>query len=174
MDLHDTFVCKTEALELSSRRDTVTLTSSSSMKAVLIRQFSEDPRTHHVEEVADPVVGPDDVLISVKAASLNFPDLLVMSGKYQVLPERPFIPGKDAAGIVETVGSNVRSLKTGDHVVALVENGCFASRLCVPQASAHKIPSEIAFADAAAMGLVYQTAFFALTDRGGLRKGRPC
>jgi len=141
------------------------------MKAVLIRQFSEDPRTHHVEEVADPIVGPDDVLISVKAASLNFPDLLVMSGKYQVLPERPFIPGKDAAGIVEAVGSNVRSLKAGDHVVAQVENGCFASRLSVHQASVHKIPSEIAFVDAAAMGLVYQTAFFALTDRGGFRKG---
>ncbi len=141
------------------------------MKAVVIRQFSEDPRTHLVEEMPDPLVGPDDVLISVKAASLNFPDLLVMSGKYQVLPELPFIPGKDAAGVVEAVGANVISLKIGDHVVAQVENGCFASRLSVPEASALKIPTQMPFADAAAMGLVYQTAFFALTDRGGFRTG---
>lgn len=141
------------------------------MKAVVIRQFSEDPRAHHIEEVAEPAMGPDDVLVSVKAASINFPDLLVMSGKYQILPERPFIPGKDAAGIVEAVGANVRTLRAGDHVATQVENGCFASRLSVPQASAHKIPVEMPFADAAAMGLVYQTAYFALTDRGGFRKG---
>lgn len=141
------------------------------MKAVVIRQFSEDPHTHQVEEVAEPAVGPNDVLIRVKAASINFPDLLVMSGKYQVLPDRPFIPGKDAAGIVETVGANVNSLKIGDHVVAQVENGCFASRISVPSTSAHKIPTAMSFTDAAAMGLVYQTAFFALVDRGAFRKG---
>jgi len=141
------------------------------MKAVVIRQFSEDSRTHQVEEVAEPIVGPDDVLINVKAASINFPDLLVMSGKYQVLPERPFIPGKDAAGIVEAVGANVGTLQIGDHVVTHVENGCFASRLSVSQARVYKIPVEMRFADAAAMGLVYQTANFALMDRAGFRKG---
>lgn len=140
------------------------------MKAVLIREFGA-PETHRVEDVADPLPGPDDVLIDVHAAAINFPDLLVVTGKYQVLPPRPFSPGKDAAGIVRTVGENVRSLKPGDRVVALVENGSYATALVAPAASCHPMPASLSFVEGAAMGLVYQTAYFALVDRGQYRPG---
>jgi len=73
------------------------------MKAVIIREFGP-PETHRVEEVQDPLLGPDEVLIDVRAAAVNFPDLLVIEGKYQILPSRPFTPGKDAAGVVVALG----------------------------------------------------------------------
>lgn len=141
------------------------------MKAVVVRKFSENPRNHRLEDRPQPEVGPDDVLVLVKAAAVNFPDLLVMSGKYQILPRRPFAPGKDAAGVVSFVGSNVKDLRPGDRVVAQLENGAFASAVAAPRNQVHRIPAEMSFVDAAAMGLVYQTAYFALVDRGGFRKG---
>ena len=70
------------------------------MRAVVVRRFDGDPRAHRVEEREPPGLGADDVRIAVKAASVNFPDLLVRSGRYQVLPALPFTPGKDAAGVV--------------------------------------------------------------------------
>src|SRR5690606_16548049 len=89
----------------------------------------------------------------------------------QILPERPFSPGKDAAGIVAAVGSGVRHLSAGDRVVAQVEFGAYASRLAASEAQCHQIPDDMSFVDAAAMGLVYQTAYFALVDRGQYRRG---
>lgn len=140
------------------------------MKAVVIREFGP-PDSHRVEEVPDPVLADHEVLIDVKAAAVNFPDLLVVTGKYQILPERPFSPGKDAAGIVAAVGSGVRHLSAGDRVVAQVEFGAYASRLAASEAQCHQIPDDMSFVDAAAMGLVYQTAYFALVDRGQYRRG---
>lgn len=140
------------------------------MKAVLVRNFGE-PYTHRVEEAPPPAMGPDDVLIDVKAAAVNYPDLLVMSGKYQILPDRPFSPGKDAAGIVRAVGESVTTLSPGDRVVAQLEFGGYASQVAAPVGQVHSIPKEMNFVDAAAMGLVYQTAYFALLDRGNFRRG---
>lgn len=140
------------------------------MKAVVVREFGE-PSGHRVEEVASPVIGPGDVLIDVAAAAVNYPDLLVMTGKYQVLPPRPFSPGKDAAGVVRAVGANVSDLSPGDRVSAQVEYGAYAAQVAVPARQVHRIPQEMSFVDAAAMGLVYQTAYFALVDRGGFRHG---
>lgn len=140
------------------------------MKAVLIREFGE-PDTHRVEEAPSPLVGPDDVLVDVKAAAINYPDLLVMRGKYQVLPTRPFSPGKDAAGIVRATGSNVSGFSRGDRVVAQLEFGGYATQVSVPAKQVFRIPDELSFVDAAAMGLVYQTAYFALVHRGAFRRG---
>lgn len=141
------------------------------MKAVVVREFQDHWRQHRVEQRPSPRPGPGDVLISVKAAAVNFPDLLVMTGKYQILPELPFSPGKDAAGVVTAVGRDVSDLGVGDRVVAQLEYGGYASEVVASQAQVHRIPPEMSFIDAAAMGLVYQTAYFALVDRGGFRRG---
>jgi len=140
------------------------------MKAVVIHEFAE-PEDLKVEEIADPVPGNGEVLIQVTHAGINFPDMLVMTGKYQNLPERPFVPGKDAAGRIVAVGPGVQGLKQGDRVVAQVEFGAFAERLAAPAASCYPLPDSISDQDAAGMGLVYQTAYFALVERGQFKPG---
>ena len=104
-------------------------------------------------------------------AGINFPDVLVMTGKYQNLPERPFVPGKDAAGTIVDVGPGVDGLRKGDRVVAQVEYGAFAERLVASAASCYRLPDTISDSDAAGMGLVYQTAYFALVERGQFKTG---
>ncbi|MBV7483771.1 NADPH:quinone oxidoreductase family protein [Bordetella sp. BOR01] len=140
------------------------------MKAVVIHEFAE-PEDLRVEEIPEPAPGKGEVLISVTHAGINFPDMLVMTGKYQNLPDRPFVPGKDAAGSIVAVGAGVDGLKKGDRVVAQVEFGAFAERMVAPAASCYPLPDSISDRDAAAMGLVYQTAYFALVERGQFNKG---
>lgn len=140
------------------------------MKAVVIHEFGE-PETLAVEERPDPLCGAGEVLIDVKAAGVNFPDLLVMQGKYQILPPRPFSPGKDVAGVVRAVGASVERVRPGDRVMAQLEYGGYVSCAVTAQENCHVIPDSMSFIDAAAMGLVYQTAYFALVERGGLRAG---
>jgi len=140
------------------------------MKAVVIHEFAE-PEDIGVEETAEPVPGNGEVLIDVTHAGINFPDMLVMTGKYQNLPDRPFVPGKDAAGSIIAVGAGVQGLKKGDRVVAQVEFGAFAERVAAPAASCYLLPDSISDKDAAGMGLVYQTAYFALVERGQFKKG---
>jgi len=140
------------------------------MKAVVIHEFAE-PEDLNVEEIAEPAAGEGEVLINVTYAGVNFPDMLVMTGKYQNLPDRPFIPGKDAAGTIVAAGSGVTGLAVGDRVVAQVEFGAFAQRMVAPAASCYPLPDSISDQDAAGMGLVYQTAYFALVERGQFRKG---
>jgi len=166
------------------------------MKAVMVRSFgsisslgsNDSPGLHRVEDCHDLSPGPGEVLIDVHAAAVNYPDLLVMSGRYQILPLLPFTPGKDAAGVVRAIGpplghANVsvasssispatppsRSVRIGDRVVVQLEHGGYASQVCAPSTWVHPIPDAMSFVDAAAMGLVYQTAFFALVDRGQFR-----
>lgn len=140
------------------------------MKAVIIREFGP-PETHRVEEVQDPLLGPDEVLIDVRAAAVNFPDLLVIEGKYQILPSRPFTPGKDAAGVVVALGDKVTSLRVGQRVQVQLEHGAYASRVAAPALQCHLMPDEMSFVEAAAMGLVYQTAYFGLIDRAQFKAG---
>ncbi len=147
------------------------------MRAVLIREHGE-PDSMSIEQVPAPLPGADDILLRIHAAGVNYPDLLVISGRYQILPPLPFSPGKDAAGVVLAVGSNVRdagggngALCVGDRVVAQLEYGGYAEQVAVRAVHAYRIPDSMSFVDAAAMGLAYQTAYFALIDRGGWRPG---
>ncbi|MDW3682747.1 NADPH:quinone oxidoreductase family protein [Cupriavidus sp. CV2] len=140
------------------------------MKAVTVQEFCE-PEYLCVGTLPDPAVGPNDVLIEVKAAAVNYPDLLVVRGQYQMLPERPFAPGKDAAGIVKTVGTDVQRFRPGERVVAQLEYGGYAELVSVDEASCFHLPDSMPFEDAAAMGLVYQTAYFGLMERGGFKPG---
>jgi NADPH2:quinone reductase len=140
------------------------------MRAILIREHGA-PETLKVEEVPSPSYGDDQVLIDVHAVGVNYPDLLVIGGQYQILPPRPFSPGKDAAGVVAAVGRNVKSCKPGDRVVAQLEFGAYAEQVAAKAESCFVIPDSMPFTDAAAMGLVYQTAHFALLERGGYQAG---
>ncbi|MFJ1254897.1 NADPH:quinone oxidoreductase family protein [Cupriavidus sp. CuC1] len=140
------------------------------MKAIVIQEFNA-PDAVTVGDLPDPQVGDSDVLVEVRAAAVNYPDVLVVQGKYQILPQRPFAPGKDAAGVVRAVGANVTHVQPGDRVVAQLEYGAFAELVSVPADSCFRIPDAMPFEDAAAMGLVYQTAYFALVERGGFRAG---
>jgi NADPH2:quinone reductase len=124
-----------------------------------------------LETFPDPKPGPEEVLVEVHAASVNFPDLLVIGGTYQILPATPFVPGKDLAGTVAAVGANVSSVKPGDRVMAQIEYGAFAERAAVPLRTCHRMPDGMSFTEGAAMGLAYLTAHFALVERGGVRPG---
>lgn len=140
------------------------------MRAILIREHGE-PETLRIEELPTPSFGDDDVLIDVHAIGVNYPDLLVIGGQYQILPPRPFSPGKDAAGVVAAVGRNVKSCKLGDRVVAQVEYGAYADQLVARGDNCFVIPDAMSYNEAAAMGLVYQTAHFALVERGQYQRG---
>lgn len=124
-----------------------------------------------LEDAPDPVATAGEVLVSVRAASINFPDLLVIGGTYQKLPPRPFSPGKDLAGVVAAVGEGVTVCKPGDRVCAQIEYGAYAELCSVPAVNCHVMPEGMSFADGAAMGLTYLTAHFALVERGRYAPG---
>lgn len=124
-----------------------------------------------LEDFAEPRPGPREVLIDVHAASVNFPDLLVIGGTYQRLPPVPFVPGKDLAGVVAAVGAEVDSLGPGDRVMAQVEYGAYAERAVAAAGNCYRMPQAMSFAEGAAMGLVYLTAHLALVERARLGPG---
>lgn len=140
------------------------------VRAVRVHAFGP-PEAHRVEDCASPPCGDDDVLIEVHAAGVNFPDLLLMAGQYQRLPALPFSPGTDAAGVIRAAGAGVRRLRVGDRVLAHLDHGAYAGEAVAPAAWTHRLPDAMSFIDAAAMSLVYQTAYFALMERGACRPG---
>ncbi|MCC7083261.1 MAG: NADPH:quinone oxidoreductase family protein [Burkholderiales bacterium] len=140
------------------------------MKAVVVHEFGP-PESIRVEEFAPPRPGENEVLIDVHAAGVNFPDLLVMGGKYQILPRSPFVPGKECAGVVAAVGRAVTTCKPGDRVLAWMEHGAFAEQAVCVQDNCFVLPEPMSFEEGASFGLVYQTAHFALVERADLRAG---
>ena len=118
-----------------------------------------------------PAPGTGEVLVEVHAASINFPDLMVVAGTYQNLPQCPFVPGKDLAGRVLATGPGVRRLQSGDRIMAHVEHGAFAQRVLVPEQQCHVMPSSMSYRQGAAMGLAYLTAHFALVERARMQPG---
>lgn len=122
-------------------------------------------------EFPDPKPGKGEVLVDVYAASVNFPDLLVIAGTYQNLPPRPFVPGKDLAGVVAAVGEGVTRVKPGDRVMAQIEHGAFAERAVVRDVLCFVMPATMRYDEGAAMGLVYLTAHNALIERAQFRAG---
>lgn len=139
------------------------------MKAVMVREFA--PSNIAIEDVADPRPGQGEVVIDVVAADTNFPDALVVDGKYQVKPPLPFSPGKAAAGRIAAIGSDVHGFKIGDAVAAYVEYGAYAEKVIASADACFPIPSGIAFDKVAALSIVYQTAWFALKERACLHSG---
>ena len=111
------------------------------------------------------------MLIDVKAAPVNYVDLIVITGRYQFLPTLPFVPGKGPAGIVRAVGANVTGLKVGDRVLAMAEQGGYAEQVAVAANQCYRLPPAMSFVEAAAMSLAYDTSWFALRDRARVRPG---
>lgn len=140
------------------------------MKAVLCKAFGP-PQSLVVEDVPPPVAGPGDVVISVKAASVNFPDVLIIQNKYQVKPPLPFSPGSEVAGVVKAVGEGVTHVKPGDAVFAFTTYGGFAEEVKADAMRLLPIPAGMSFTSAAAFGLTYATSDHALRDRGELKAG---
>ena len=140
------------------------------MKAVLCKAYGP-PESLVVEDVASPEPGPGDVVITVKAASVNFPDVLIIQNKYQVKPPLPFSPGSEVAGIVKSVGEGVTQVAVGDKVLAIIGYGAFAEEVKTESRRVLPLPHGMDFASAAAFGLTYATSEHALTDRGALKAG---
>jgi NADPH2:quinone reductase len=123
------------------------------------------------KELPTPEPKPGEVRIAIKAASLNFPDLLTVKGQYQFKPPLPFVPGSEFAGIVEAVGDGVRHLKPGQHAAAIGSSGGFATHAVVPAANALPLPPGFPFEHGAAFAFTYGTSHHALLDRGRLEPG---
>ncbi len=126
-----------------------------------------------VGEWPDPPCGPAQVRIAVQAASVNFPDTLIVRGLYQYRPDPPFVVGNEAAGVITEVGADARSFAVGDRVLTLTGTGAFAEQLMAtpPMQQVHRIPDEMSWDHAAAFDLTYGTAGHGLLQRGGLREG---
>jgi NADPH2:quinone reductase len=140
------------------------------VKAVVCRQYGP-PESLTIEALPSPEPGPGEVVVRVKAASLNFPDVLIIQDKYQLKPPLPFSPGSELAGVVEKVGAGVESVKRGDLVLAVIGHGAFAEEVKVEAGRLVPIPKGMDFVTAAAFLLTYGTCDHALRDRGRLAAG---
>src|SRR5512140_2508622 len=129
------------------------------------------PSGLRIDELPDPVPSAGEVLIEVKAAGINFPDLLLTGGKYQFKPPPPFIPGGEASGIVRAIGAGVSTLAVGDRVATTLIHGAFAEKLTTPELATVKLPDAVSFEIGAATLLTYATTYHALVDRADLKKG---
>jgi NADPH2:quinone reductase len=140
------------------------------MRAVLCKAYGP-PDSLVVEEVPEVHAGAGEVAIKVKAASVNFPDILIIQNKYQLKPPLPFSPGSEVAGIVKAVGAGVAHVEPGDRVMAIVGYGAFAEEIKAESARVLPLPDGMDFETAAAFGLTYATSDHALRDRGALAAG---
>ncbi len=122
-------------------------------------------------EVPDPQPAPGEVLIEIHAIGCNFPDILMIQGTYQVKPPLPFSPGHEVGGVVREVGPGVTRIGRGQRVLAMLGWGAYAERVSAPVEHVFPIPDAMSFEEAAAFGLVYQTAYCALVQRAALRPG---
>ena len=140
------------------------------MKAVVCKAWGL-PETLRVEEVPDVVPGPGQVAIEIRAAGVNFPDVLIIQNKYQFKPALPFIPGSELAGIVTATGDGVTQCKVGDRVIAFTAQGAFAEQILAPVQAVMPMPPGIDFDIAAAITLTYGTSHHAVVDRAQLKAG---
>ena len=129
------------------------------------------PDKLQVNEIPDPEVLPGHVLIENKAASVNFPDVLMIQGLYQFQPELPFSPGGESAGIVSSLGEGVENIAFGDRVFAMTGLGDCAEKIIAPEHAVVKIPESMDFETAAALPMTYGTSLYALKQRAELKEG---
>ncbi len=140
------------------------------MRAVRIHELT-GPAALRVDDVPDPSVVDRHVLIDVRAAGVNFPDVLQTYGKYQFKPSLPFSPGGEVAGVVTAIGANVSSIAVGDRVAATMLHGAYAEKVVVPEMAVVKLPDDVSFETGAATLLTYATTIHALKDRANLKAG---
>eukprot|EP01030_Chromulinospumella_sphaerica_P011741 gene11741-11538_t len=140
------------------------------MKAVLSKVVG-GPETLVVDEVAEPTAGPGQVLLSVKACGVNYPDVLMIRDMYQFKPPRPFSPGGEVSGVVKALGDGVSGVKVGDRVLASTGSGGMAEVVALDAARLTPIADAMPFDEAAAFMMTYGTSWYALKDRGRLKAG---
>jgi NADPH:quinone reductase-like Zn-dependent oxidoreductase len=141
------------------------------MRALLSHQ-SGGPESLVIEEVPDPVPGPGELLVRVRACSINYPDVLIIEDKYQLKPPRPFAPGSEVAGEVLQVGQGVEGWSAGDRVIAATGYGGLVEKVVISARAAIRLPSERTFEEGSALLLTYATSIHALLDRGRLQAGQ--
>jgi NADPH:quinone reductase-like Zn-dependent oxidoreductase len=137
---------------------------------MLVKQFGA-PEQMSLEDLPTPEPGPGEVLIDAHAIGVNFPDLLVIGGTYQILPEPPFSPGKEVAGVVGAVGPGVESPKVGERVMAQVEHGAYREQVLAEANNVTVLPENVGYEAGAAFGLGYLTVYFGLVRRARLEPG---
>ncbi|MDX3075070.1 NADPH:quinone oxidoreductase family protein [Streptomyces sp. NPDC088354] len=143
------------------------------MKAWRVHENGEPREAMRLEDLPDPQPGPGELLLTVRAAAVNFPDALLCRGHYQVRPPLPFTPGVEFCGEITAVGEGVEGHRAGDRVItpAALPGGAFAERAVVPAAGVLPAPQALDDAEAAALHIGYQTGWFGLHRRAGLRAG---
>ena len=141
------------------------------MKAVVCREHGLPDRLDLVDDWPSPEMGDNDVRIRVKAAGLNFPDVLIIQGKYQFQPELPFIPGGECAGVVEAVGAGVTRWKVGDEVIHSGGSGSFCEEIVANELAVLPKPPSLSFEAAAGITITYLTSYHALVQRANIQPG---
>jgi NADPH:quinone reductase len=137
----------------------------------LLSTTTGGPDTLAMGELPDPVAGAGQIVIAIKACSINYPDVLIIEDRYQFKPERPFAPGGEVSGIVDSIGEGVSGFAVGDRVIALCGNGGLAEKVAVPAQSVFAMPDGMCFEDGASMLLTYGTSIHAYKDRGHIKAG---
>lgn len=141
------------------------------MRALLVEQLGP-PETHRVhDDVEPPLPGPGEVVVEVRAAGVNYPDLLVMQGLYQFRPDLPFSPGGEGAGVVAALGDGVEGVRVGDEVSFLSSHGAFREQVVLAAATLVPKPSFMTFEESAAFAFTYGTSYYALKQRARLEPG---
>jgi NADPH2:quinone reductase len=140
------------------------------MKAILCERYGP-PDSLAVKDLPSPRPGAGEVVVSVRAASVNFPDVLIIENKYQFKPPLPFSPGSELAGTIKEVGEGVSGWKAGDRVMAFTTYGAFAEEVKVEATRLCRMPAKMSFEEGAAFVLTYGTSDHALRDRAALKAG---
>lgn len=141
------------------------------MKALLSKVVG-GPETLVLEDMPSPVAGPGQVVLSVKACGVNFPDSLIIEDRYQFKPARPFAPGGEVAGTVKAVGEGVKGVKVGDRVLGNTGHGGMAEEMAIDESRIIPIPDSMPFDEASAFILTYGTSYYGLKDRGYVKPGQ--
>ena len=141
------------------------------MRALLSKAVG-GPETLEMTEVDAPVAGPGQVVVAVKACAINYPDVIIIEDKYQFKPPRPFAPGGEIAGVVDSIGAGVTNVKVGDRVIAMLGHGGLAEKVIADPNTLYPLPEGRSFAEGASLILTYGTTIHALLDRGHLKAGQ--
>lgn len=140
------------------------------MNAIYVEDYSAWPNLGY-GELADPQVKPGHVVVDVKYAGVNFPDMLIAKGLYQFKPDLPFSPGGEVSGVISAVGEGVQHLKVGDRVIGANSHGGFAEKVLLHAGSVYPIPEAIDIKAASCLLETYATAIHALKDRANAKEG---
>jgi len=140
------------------------------MRALLSKVVG-GPDTLELTDLPEPVACPGEVVVAVRACAINYPDVLIIEDKYQFKPPRPFAPGGEIAGIIDSVGEGVTDWQVGDRVMGMTGHGGLAEKVALHSARLYRLPEERSFAEGASLILTYATTIHALVDRGRIKEG---